>query len=623
MSEPEVEMKPDDAPEPAPAPAPVMGRWSTEEEPFVPLRYKKRSKKDKEAEFDPVMHARPQLFAAPMGLAGLAVAFRRAEDVLDTPEFVWVALGAAAAAVLLALLALYAARLFTRGAAHKLGKDWQCTVNRHLFSAAPITVYLLCFLVASRTDSRGWLDVVQAVFWLFAVPQLAAAVASFSSLLVDYHSPDRLTALVLFSPLASMVAVLPLSSFYDPVARPEASRNMAELGFFFFSFSLFAWLVLSAVLLHRFMTRPPEINTLAATHMIWPAAPAVAALAYRALVGQGDQFWRVLVHISFFSLLVAATVLWRRRFWLLPFEMSWWALTFPVSAVAAAAAGLYDEVPGAFTEALAAALLAAASLVTLAVLAATCRALVRRRGTFNAQDKWGPISMLIVTHGVFRRSFMMMLKAVERLEADPSDAATVAALQKRFGTTMLLLREHSNHENQVFFPFLEFYFQGSTAGPQADHDNDYDAVRELEEAVGALAAPGGDGGSTAPLVATAAARLKAFKAHLFKHLALEEATLSPVNRKFSNFEVMIELGRRIFFLSERHWRTLVPFYLNTLPAAKPRRRFLECLRYIVPERMQAVGVFAYEGCSPEVWAEVSRAVPEIVPRGLPGWVRRW
>ena len=95
---------------------------------------------------------------------------------------------------------------------------------------------------------------------------------------------------------------------------------------------------------------------------------------------------------------------------------------------------IYGVAPGEFTRALAAALLVLATVVTLAVLAATARALVARNGILVAQDKWGPISLLInVTHGVFRRSFMMMNKFLaEKLEADPSDKHVAGKLQKRF-----------------------------------------------------------------------------------------------------------------------------------------------------------------------------------------------
>jgi hypothetical protein len=41
----------------------------------------------------------------------------------------------------------------------------------------------------------------------------------------------------------------------------------------------------------------------------------------------------------------------------------------------------------------------------------------------------------------------------------------------------------------------------------------------------------------------------------------------------------------------------------------------------MPERAQLVGLMAYRGVTDADWVALSRDLPEIVPKGLPGWRR--
>ena len=117
---------------------------------------------------------------------------------------------------------------------------------------------------------------------------------------------------------------------------------------------------------------------------------------------------------------------------------------------------------------------------------------------------------------------------------------------------MLLLHEHSEHvRTKCSFRSWSFSFRGP---PQARTRPTTTAATTTRCAIlltAAVDAQLSDHGQTAALVADAAAKLKKkFKAHFFTHLALEDqATLSPVSRKFSIFEITIELVRRIFFMS--------------------------------------------------------------------------
>eukprot|EP01061_Rhynchopus_euleeides_P047307 TRINITY_DN9431_c0_g2_i2.p1 TRINITY_DN9431_c0_g2~~TRINITY_DN9431_c0_g2_i2.p1 ORF type:complete len:1044 (+),score=348.59 TRINITY_DN9431_c0_g2_i2:364-3132(+) len=69
-------------------------------------------------------------------------------------------------------------------------------------------------------------------------------------------------------------------------------------------------------------------------------------------------------------------------------------------------------------------------------------------------------------------------------------------------------------------------------------------------------------------------------------------------------------------------RVALPFILFWLPMPIQKTRFARTLAWAVPEHAQQVGEMFYRGIPDTMWAVLATDVPEIIPRGLPGWVRR-
>jgi len=70
------------------------------------------------------------------------------------------------------------------------------------------------------------------------------------------------------------------------------------------------------------------------------------------------------------------------------------------------------------------------------------------------------------------------------------------------------------------------------------------------------------------------------------------------------------------------WRVVLPYVIHNLPEPMMRTRFVRCWTWGLPERAQHIGEMIYRGLDDAEWAAIAKDVPEIVPRGLPGWVRR-
>lgn len=70
------------------------------------------------------------------------------------------------------------------------------------------------------------------------------------------------------------------------------------------------------------------------------------------------------------------------------------------------------------------------------------------------------------------------------------------------------------------------------------------------------------------------------------------------------------------------WRVVLPYVVRNLPEPMMRTRFVRCWTWGLPERAQHIGEMIYRGLEDAEWSAIAKDVPEIIPRGLPGWVRR-
>eukprot|EP00933_Yihiella_yeosuensis_P036751 TRINITY_DN30538_c0_g1_i1.p1 TRINITY_DN30538_c0_g1~~TRINITY_DN30538_c0_g1_i1.p1 ORF type:complete len:1036 (-),score=209.27 TRINITY_DN30538_c0_g1_i1:224-3331(-) len=70
------------------------------------------------------------------------------------------------------------------------------------------------------------------------------------------------------------------------------------------------------------------------------------------------------------------------------------------------------------------------------------------------------------------------------------------------------------------------------------------------------------------------------------------------------------------------WRVVLPYVVRNLPEPMMRTRFVRCWTWAMPERAQHIGEMIYRGVEDHEWNALATDVPEIIPRGLPGWIRR-
>jgi tellurite resistance protein len=298
------------------------------------------------------------LFALVMGLAGFAMASRRAEEVLQLPFSVGPALSWLAVGAFVLISALYLLKLAVYP--EEVAKEFRHPVRVNFFPAISIALVLLSTLLYEPAPALArWLWTVGAaahfVFTLFVMN----AWIHRTGIELGHVSPAW------FIPVVGNV-LLPLAGvrFYPP-----------DVSWFFFSVGFVFWLVVLTIVMHRLFFHAALPERMTPTLFILVAPPAVSFLAYVALVGEVDAFARVLYYTSLFLTMLLATN--AARFLRARFYLSAWAYSFPLAAVTIATLVMVERAGGDVLRLIATTLLWALTLVMAALLWRTAVAVSR------------------------------------------------------------------------------------------------------------------------------------------------------------------------------------------------------------------------------------------------------
>ncbi|MCF3973140.1 SLAC1 anion channel family protein [Paracoccus salsus] len=253
-------------------------------------------------------------FATTMGLGGLTLALRAGFGAASSLH-----LGALAltSLVFLAVAGLYLAKILRHPAA--VASEWHHPVRLAFFPTITISILILATAmlpVLPRTAALVWLvgTIGQGALTLAVVSGWIGA-RSFQH---GHISPAW------FIPAVGNVIV--------PVAG--AQLGWTETSWLFFSAGMIFWIMLLTVVFNRLIFHDPLPGRLQPTLVILIAPPAVAYIAWVRLTDGNDAFGHVLLNLGYVFAALVATQL--PRIMRLPFALSFWALSFPVAALAIA-----------------------------------------------------------------------------------------------------------------------------------------------------------------------------------------------------------------------------------------------------------------------------------------------
>jgi tellurite resistance protein len=303
------------------------------------------------------------MFGAVMGLVGLGLTARAAATVLPgvvrAPAYfteAWVAIGVLAFAVLLPAYLIKLARY-----PEAVKAEFWSPVTLGFCGALPVGMSLVAGGIAPYLPAAA-----SAVWWASFGLLGAFQVWTLYRLLCGGIELAQVNA----GWLIVMVGGIVLPGPGIALGHVEAAR-------FTFGVSAAAAPILMALLFFRAAIAPPLPEALRPTWFILLVPPSLVYASGVALY-EGAYF---LENLYFFGLaLGVALLIYSRNFLKWSFAASWWAFTFPLDALAYAAARYAQDHPSPLWRALAAATLALATLVVLAVLWRTLRSAASRRG---------------------------------------------------------------------------------------------------------------------------------------------------------------------------------------------------------------------------------------------------
>jgi tellurite resistance protein len=302
-------------------------------------------------------------YGAVMGLAGLGLTARAAAPLfpgaIRAPAYfteVWVALGAIA---LLALIAAYLAKLLRYP--HSVKEDFTNPLTMGFCGALPVGMSLVAGGLAPYSPSLG-----SGLWWIAFALLLAFQLWA----LVRWLSGGIELAQVNAGWLILLVGGIVLPGPGIALGHDEAAR-------FTFGVSASAAPVLMALLFYRAVTGPPLAPALRPSWFILLVPPSLIYANGVALYPDAG-FLEVLY--PFALVLAVGLLLYSRQMARWPFGPPWWAFTFPLDALAYAAARYAQDHPTPLWRGVCAATLLLAVLCVLLVLWRTLRSAASRLG---------------------------------------------------------------------------------------------------------------------------------------------------------------------------------------------------------------------------------------------------
>lgn len=264
------------------------------------------------------------LFAAVMGLSGLAIAWHKLDHMLALSLPIASLFSLLAAVVFMLLCGVYALKFIRQR--EQVALEFHHPVKTNFFPAISISLLLLAIISMMYSQALA-----KVLFVVGALMHLSFTIVIISRwVFSDKHLNPHLTP-AWFIPVVGNILV-PI------VAVP---LGQVEIGWFFFSIGIVFWMVLFTILMHRLFFLDPMPVHLAPTLFILIAPPAIGFVSYVNLNGFIDNFAQVLYGFALFItlfLLIQVT-----RFHRLSFSLSWWAYSFPLASMSIASLLYYEQ----------------------------------------------------------------------------------------------------------------------------------------------------------------------------------------------------------------------------------------------------------------------------------------
>jgi hemerythrin-like domain-containing protein len=266
-----------------------------------------------------------------------------------------------------------------------------------------------------------------------------------------------------------------------------------------------------------------------------------------------------------------------------------------------------------FSEVLAYICFAAASALTAVCTLHTFQ-MAAHGALFKPKPKWGPLNLMKLTHEVLRAGLPKLVSNLDVLSG-LSNPVALKYFIREFEAVLTVYIEHGRHEDEVVFPVVRRFFPGLNPSMDEEHEMQHAQVKSLQD----LVAQYNETKNGAAFIDAFKPLYTAWVANVLAHLRNEEETITVVARKYIGVEAQCQIVEKMYDLSSAEaWGVVIPYAVKHLPIPMWRVRYLNCLIWSNPSKAQEIGLMLYRRVDDVTWAFLTREIPSLVPRGLPG-----
>lgn len=595
----------------------------------VDLVRKDRSDSDfKQQDHSFVRHCRIDVFALPATLLIQAYLLKQAAQDVDRGAgraplegwrtrtlyhvLFWVALGA-----YLLLSALYATKLVRHP--QKVAKEWQHPLMGHWFTAWIVCLVMVGLCVLDRRPAAGI-----AIVWVGAVAQLALLVLRLCDLVYvrvieEFHKPA-----LMMTPVSLFLCAMGFAAYAagDLPPRPQQDAvNYLHVSRVFFGAAAFFGFTFFVVSFRNALLDHHSDDRTRFTLWVWLAATASFGQGYFAVSGFDRAVGTGVVFQSMFAVsLVLQSVLclgWARGFFAMVKDMAVWVMAFALSVQALYALQYYHLTADAAARVLAYVCVALAFAAS-ALCAAQTATWLADGSLFKPRYKWGPVQFMKFQHELFYHAIPVLGRTLQGLA--PAHLSALEQFCHELEGLLTTFVQHGRLADDLMFVANRRFFPNLNPAMDAAHHFEHVLADEMLAAVRAFRAAPRSAAQGEALLAVLRRVYPAWGAHVVEHSRDEEATVLVSSRKYVPLETMTRLAAAAYASTPvEEMNVVLPFVVKHLPHPEWKVRYVRCYLWGNPAVAQEIGLCLYRHCDDVLWAFLSERMPEIIPRGLPGY----
>lgn len=253
------------------------------------------------------------MFAITMGLSGIAIVYQKATLWLGLPSSINLTLIILATLIFITIASTYALKILFYFEA--VIQEFNHPIRINFFATVSISLLLFSIIYSEISIT------LSSILWY-----IGATLQTFLTFYtINFWMRKNIDITHLnpawFIPIVGNVIVPIGGESFVPFT----------ILFYFFTVGIFFWIILLPIIMNRIIFHQPLTHKFIPTLFIMIAPPSISFMSYIKLTGDFDLFASFLYNIGlFFTLLLLLKI---NDFIKLPFFISWWAFTFPLTAI--------------------------------------------------------------------------------------------------------------------------------------------------------------------------------------------------------------------------------------------------------------------------------------------------